>query len=71
MTKPKNPPAFPAANAFGPGEEQRRGMTLRDFFAGQIMPAMIARHGEQDWMKLARMSYEGADAMLAVREKPE
>lgn len=63
-------PAFPitAGNAvYG------RGMTLRDWFAGQVLSASIQKwegSAPENWPDvLASLSYEFADAMIAVREK--
>lgn len=56
------------------------GMTLRDWFAGQVLPAIYtdAEH-EQTWRRTdgndsfavmtARVAYQMADAMLAERAK--
>lgn len=53
-----------------------RGMTLRDWFAGQALVgiinacAMDARvRGETSEMLFARKAYSVADAMIAAREK--
>lgn len=50
------------------------GMTLRDWFAGQALPGVIAicsadtlRDGETSPQMFARKSYAVADAMLAER----
>ena len=56
-------PAFPS-DRFG-----ERGMSLRDWFAGQALAGLIAcpntSGGEKDF---ARNAYKLADAMLAERE---
>jgi len=45
------------------------GMTLRDYFAGQVMAGMAANDASaQD---RALWAYEMADAMLAARERKE
>lgn len=76
-------PAFPrAADTF---HDHRDGMSLRDWFAGQIMngfasdmsdAAVARRPGEASelfrsryWADCARTAYEVADAMLAERAK--
>ena len=54
------------------------GMTLRDWFAGQAMAAMIANGIDQTFAKLcnvkqekatAHYAYEIADSMIAERDK--
>lgn len=51
------------------------GMTLRDYFAGQalvaLLPAMEATNEQRDVIShyAATRSYELADAMLAARER--
>lgn len=70
-------PAFPRAGNGG------HGMTLRDYFAGQVvvglfsdgmtMVAVTKRASEEgvtDHDVYARIAYNVADAMLAVREGP-
>ena len=74
-----NPPAFPRAateyDTWG-----HSGMTLRDYFAGQVAPAVLTRlwqNMERDrlWVDsyevAAKASYEMADAMLAARSAGE
>jgi hypothetical protein len=54
-----------------------QGMTLRDYFAGQVMTAAFNKTHSNDWgmdgnnhMPLsAKMAYRYADAMLAERAK--
>ena len=75
MATPKDGgPAFP-----GRDFETRpfsRGMTLRDYFAGQAVAALVhdeVSHCPQgrnaDGTAIARRAYAVADAMLAEREK--
>lgn len=70
MQKPENPPAFPLAvdESFQFANE---GMTLRDWFAGQVIAAMSARDtldpGQATPYQRANLAYIEADAMLAVR----
>lgn len=48
------------------------GMTLRDWFAGQGIPAAVARSEEEAFetgSDLAAYLYEFADAMIAARSK--
>jgi hypothetical protein len=65
-TKPDDGgPAFPAkaANGYGPD-----GMSLRDWFAGQAVAALIARHrADVAWGDIAPTAYATADAMLKAR----
>lgn len=71
-----NPPAFPVvSDVIGHYE----GMTLRDWFAGQALGAIItatsngqyhpAREGQSLIEGMAQDAYELADAMLAERAK--
>jgi hypothetical protein len=52
-------------------------MSLRDWFAGQAMPTLLAdpsvnevaeSHGVQPRVLLAKLAYQVADAMLAARK---
>jgi hypothetical protein len=45
-----------------------KDITLRDYFAIQIMAQLIASYAA-NWKDLAPKAYELADAMLAEREK--
>lgn len=77
MATPENPMAFPVAFPVGTQWSVAPGMTLRDYFAGQVAPAVLtqlwANLKENDEMvdncyKVAsEASYEMADAMLAAR----
>jgi hypothetical protein len=66
-TQPDNPSAFPTP--------YRNGMTLRDWFAGQALPVIIADLGHEgndvpvaDMPRYsAKGAYVYADAMLAAR----
>lgn len=55
-------PAFP-----GPFS-QDRGMTLRDWFAGQALAGMLARGTTNDDAEVAVEAYSLADAMLEERK---
>ena len=59
-------PAFPPVHnaAF-------RGMSLRDWFAGQTLAGLMGNHETWafDEAKLAYLAYEAADAMLAARSE--
>lgn len=88
MNNPDNPPAFPTewSTELKPGEAIQKGqftaqfpgMTLRDWFAGQAVNALIAGHvashpdhhiGEDDGLHIAVGAYRIADAMLAERKR--
>lgn len=56
-------PAFPVAFTTTP----LTGMTLRDYFAAQALPALIADGGLNSY--LARDAYAIADAMLRERNQ--
>jgi hypothetical protein len=62
--------AFPVA--IGQTAADMKGMSLRDWFAGQAMTAMLSledvhlNYGESE---VAVMSYQQADAMMDEREK--
>ena len=59
-------PAFPS-DRFG-----ERGMSLRDYFAGQALAGLIAcPNTSGDEKAFACNAYKFADAMLAEREKQE
>ena len=64
-----NPSAFPSN-----GPLLDRGMTLRDWFAGQVVQGFVARGLPKDLARdsaeiVPRLSYAIADAMLAERAK--
>ncbi|WP_439538722.1 hypothetical protein [Sphingomonas sp.] len=67
MSGVPNPSAFPQAMAMGD-----RGMTLRDYFAGQALPVVVALLGRDVGTAdtLAKDAYTIADAMLAARGAP-
>ncbi len=78
-------PAFPVPGLHVPDALSvmpKEGMTLRDYFAAQILPAIytgerLAREGSglfqyYDWRaELAKDAYLLADAMLAERAKEQ
>lgn len=46
------------------------GMTLRDYFAGRALPALLTRHrADVAWDDAAPLAYRVADAMLKARVK--
>ena len=79
MAKPENPPAFPTDGRIQHGTPYD-GMSLRDWFAGQALPAVIAATsaGQHDLCgtgsvveQLAQEAYRLADAMLVARENTD
>lgn len=66
-----NPPAFPqqCADALDVGMVHE-GMSLRDWFAGRVVSALLARNGVDAPVKeFAEAAYYVADAMLAERAR--
>ena len=60
-------PAFAHGNPTMGGDP---GMSLRDYFAGQVLGALAGYGDESDSGKeLAQFAYEMADRMLREREK--
>ena len=70
MTKDTGGPAFPAPAGVTHITEQ--GMSLRDYFAGKAMQAILSEdpdyHQKYEFIDLADFSYQCADAMLKARE---
>lgn len=76
-------PAFPmpASEHSQGGHFEQLGMSLRDWFAGQAIPAVIRQcASDLSWNNpdkltpaqyFARTAYEVADAMLAARARKE
>lgn len=62
--EPNTETAFPAMT---PGGYCTPGMTLRDWFAGQLL-AGIAANGNYSEMQTAKLCYQIAEFMIAVRE---
>lgn len=55
--------AFPSAGV-------NNGMTLRDWFAGQVIASVKGWHpADRQGKNAAQIAYEVADAMLAAREE--
>ncbi len=72
--------AFPVSEEEDPVNGSHTGMSLRDFFAAKIMPAMFMARSEKpanleaavdQCDALARACYMMADAMLRYRERNE
>lgn len=86
MSGIENPPAFPREDYQTNDAPGQRGMTLRDWFAGQALsnPSICTgtapewqlrawfgdRAGLKPWEITARQAGEFADAMLSERSKP-
>lgn len=83
MAKPDGGPAFPA-NDYLVGDLKRdgfqklgatRGLSLRDYFAGQALAGLLAKGTEGRFSNAAGVNraavwaYEYADAMIAARER--
>ena len=76
MTKDTGGQAFPCVHELS----ETKGMTLRDWFAGQALQAIVTKHkpfvsaDNKVWNKASQRAaagaYEYADAMLAERSKP-
>jgi len=64
-------PAFPVYDHHGNGQQflAEIGMTLRDYFAGQVICGLMARAGAPDPGYESRLAYGVADAMLAARQE--
>ena len=73
MSKEKNGgPAFPTE--FHPSNDPDgifRGMTLRDYFAGQVVSAIMRTTEGSRWHQdaIAKHAYEVADAMIVARDR--
>ena len=61
-----NEPAFPRPHSQPPHNAQE-GMTLRDYFAAAVLPAMYDQPITYD--AIAQSAYNMADAMLIARKK--
>jgi len=78
MTEKKDGgPAFPVNILWKKDTEEYSGMSLRDYFAGQIMP-IIVDHGmdssdelAKDIKGMAETAYWFANAMIKERSKDE
>jgi hypothetical protein len=85
MSTPTNPPVFPTLSSTNvvESEEERHmlnhysteGITLRDWFAGQALPAFLGLRPDHECtpeearLLVARSCYAYADAMLRAREE--
>lgn len=68
-------PAFPvhpdAHRAYDDGYAVLAGMTLRDYFAAKALPVIQQRLWAASAKDVAQEAYKVADAMLAMRSKPQ
>ena len=64
--KTKNPTAFPLKHA---DDKFNPGMTLRDYFAGQVLTGIIS--SKISLRESASLSYEIAEQLLIERQKYE
>lgn len=72
-----NPSAFPLPSMTlddGRGYPAQSGMTLRDWYAGQVLAGMSSialDDGDMimGWADMAKAAFNAADAMLAERER--
>ena len=61
-------PAFPVPQGYLLGDDDK-GMSLRDYFAGQAIRALLADPSHDEGIEwLAEYAYAWADAMLKARE---
>lgn len=68
MSAPENPYAYPGETYEANGHvTYQQGMTLRDWFAGQAIGAIYAKHDVFQGFEAA-CAYAVADAMLKARE---
>ena len=57
-------------NEAGAMRYEQDGMTLRDWFAGQALNALVSIPGDESYRELAGTAYRMADEMLTERAKP-
>ena len=65
-------PAFPVPDTYHPNgqiEYGATGMSLRDWFAGQALAALLSESGRYDSTGAALDAYCFADAMISARER--
>lgn len=60
---------FHPTTGLTPGWHGKSGMTLRDYFAAQILAGAINLRPDFHQDQIAKLAYEIADAMLKEREK--
>ena len=64
----KNNRTYDHGLAFPTDPRPGEGVTVRDWFACQILAAMIARGDTSEWGKLASEAFSLADTMLMKRD---
>ena len=72
MSEKTGGPAFPIVEILDANwkiQHGTKGMTLRDYFAAKAMPAIYDRVESGGFERVATLSYQLADAMLAERAK--
>lgn len=58
--------AFPSKGTY----HLYKGMTLRDWFAGQALAGLIGKIGsEKEWSLVGEYCYNAADKLIATRDK--
>jgi len=62
-------PAFPLDLKVGDDHRWGHGMYLRDYFAAAAMQGQMVGYQGQMWERIAKESYEMADAMIEQRTK--
>ena len=69
MSNKHDEPAFPVAISVGPNDqgELYKGMSLRDWFAGLAMQALL--HYNMDKEHITKAAYIIADKMLKARDE--
>jgi hypothetical protein len=67
----KDTPAFPGLHPSEDCRYQDPGMTLRDYFAANVIQGICASGPSVEWtsQRLAEEAYSLADSMLEAREK--
>lgn len=66
MAKNDGGPAYPVYT--GNPKHWENGMTLQDWFAGQVISGYVASGaGGTDWKLFANLAYRAADAMITAR----
>lgn len=71
MTKDDGGPAFPSESFVRPNSDygvEYDGMTLRDYFAAQALPAILSRFFQFSTKECTEYAYKVADAMLEARK---
>ena len=64
----KSPPAFPFDIYANDETQLSYGISLRDYFAGQVLAGLMSDHNMEIPISV-QLSYKAADLMLAERDK--